>query len=119
MTKISKPSLAETHPELAAQSDGWDPTTLTAYSGKKVGWKCEFGHSWSATIASRSNGNGCSICSNRTVLVGFNDLEKRGAILGHKAGIEKFDGYSEAWTKKSLSVTSIKQIINWVYEDED
>jgi len=45
-------------------------------------------------------------------------LEKRGAILGHKAGIEKFDGYSEAWTKKSLNVTSIKQILDWVYEDE-
>ena len=45
-------------------------------------------------------------------------LEKRGAILGHKAGIEKFDGYSEAWTKQSLNVTSIKQILDWVYEDE-
>ena len=45
-------------------------------------------------------------------------LEKRGAILGHKAGIEKFDGYTEAWTKKSLNVTSIKQILDWVYENE-
>ena len=44
-------------------------------------------------------------------------LEKRGAILGHKAGIDKFDGYSEAWTKASLNVTSIKQILDWVYED--
>ena len=45
-------------------------------------------------------------------------LVKRGAILGHKAGIKKFDGYSEAWTKESLKVTSIKQILDWVYEDE-
>ncbi len=45
-------------------------------------------------------------------------LEKRGAILGHKAGVDKFDGYTEAWTKKSLNVTSIKQILDWVYEDE-
>jgi hypothetical protein len=45
-------------------------------------------------------------------------LEKRGAILGHKAGIDKFDGYTEAWTKASLKVTSIKQILDWVYEDE-
>ena len=45
-------------------------------------------------------------------------LVKRGAILGHKAGIEKFDGYSEAWTKASLPVSSIKQILDWVYEDE-
>lgn len=46
-------------------------------------------------------------------------LEKRGAILGHKARIEKFDGYSEAWTSASLKVTSIKQILDWVYEDDN
>ena len=45
-------------------------------------------------------------------------LEKRGAILGHKAGITKFDDYSEAWTKSSLNVGSINQILDWVYEDE-
>jgi hypothetical protein len=45
-------------------------------------------------------------------------LVKRGAILGHKANIESFDGYSEAWTRASLNVTSIKQILDWVYEDE-
>jgi hypothetical protein len=45
-------------------------------------------------------------------------LEKRGAVLGHKAGMAKFDGYTEAWTKSSLTVASIKQILDWVYEDE-
>ena len=45
-------------------------------------------------------------------------LVKRGAVLGHMAEIKKFDGYSEAWTKASLKVTSIKQILDWVYEDE-
>ena len=50
-----------------------------------------------------------------TVLV---DIWYAKVNLGHKAGIEKFDGYTEAWTKKSLNVTSIKQILDWVYEDE-
>ena len=45
-------------------------------------------------------------------------VERRGAVLGHKADIEKFDGYSEAWTKDSLKVTSIKQLLDWVYEDD-
>lgn len=45
-------------------------------------------------------------------------VERRGAVLGHKAQIKKFDGYSEAWTKVSLKVTSIKQLLDWVYEDE-
>ena len=45
-------------------------------------------------------------------------ITRRGAVLGNKAQIKKFDGYSEAWTKASLKVTSIKQILDWVYEDE-
>jgi hypothetical protein len=45
-------------------------------------------------------------------------LLKRGAVLGKKGSLEKFDGYTEAWTKSSLQVTSIKQILDWVYEDE-
>ena len=45
-------------------------------------------------------------------------VERRGAVLGHKAEIEKFDGYSEAWTKDSLNVTSFKQLLDWVYEDD-
>ena len=68
-----KPSLAETHPELATQAEGWDPTTLTSGSSIKVGWKCEFGHLWSATIASRSNGNGCPVCSNRGIKLSRDD----------------------------------------------
>ncbi len=234
--------LKTTNPELAAQADGWDPTTLTKSSNKKVGWRCVLGHSWNAQLNNRTNGRGCPVCGGKEVLAGFNDLEtthpnvatdadgwdpktvgkgheqklwwkcvlghrwktspnsrtsagtgcptcapgggfdpnqpgflyfidhfdlyllqigitnfpddrlndhrrrgwevvelrgpmdghltqqletnclhaleKRGAVLGHKAGIDKFDGYSEAWTKKSLNVTSIKQILDWVYEDE-
>ena len=45
-------------------------------------------------------------------------LKKRKAKFANKAGLDKFDGYSEAWTKASLNVTSIKQILEWVYEDE-
>ena len=66
--------LATTNPGLAAEADGWDPTTLTQGSNKKVGWKCTFGHQWIAQIASRSDGVGCPICSGKLVLAGFNDL---------------------------------------------
>jgi hypothetical protein len=168
--------LATTHPELATQADGWDPTTVNAGSNKKMKWICENGHRWSSVLANRSReGVGCPSCAKFGYdpgLLGFlyfidqfelemfqigitnypeqrlgkhakagweivelrgpmdgyltqqletsclHSLEKRGAILGHKAGIEKFDGYSEAWTKASLKVTSIKQLLDWVYEDE-
>ena len=32
-------------------------------SGKKYWWKCRYGHSWQATAAHRSNGEGCPICA--------------------------------------------------------
>jgi predicted GIY-YIG superfamily endonuclease len=48
----------------------------------------------------------------------LHSLKKRGAHFSNKTDARKFDGYSEAWTKASLNVTSIKQILDWVYEDE-
>jgi hypothetical protein len=45
-------------------------------------------------------------------------LKRRNAKFANKQGIEKFDGYTEAWTKSSLNVASIRQILDWVYEDE-
>jgi hypothetical protein len=230
--------LRTTNPELAAQANGWDPTTLTKFSNKKVGWQCDLGHTWVAVLGNRTNGRNCPTCAGRVILAGFNDLqttnpdlaaqadgwdpmqvgkgsnspkrwwkcaeghrwktspnsvancptcaqtgfdpnqsgwlylidndsldmfqigisnfldkrlndhsrrgwevievrgpmeghlaqqletailhavERRGAVLGHKAEIEKFDGYSEAWTKDSLTVTSFKQLLDWVYEDD-
>jgi hypothetical protein len=168
--------LASKFPDIAAEADGWNPAEFTQNSGKKVPWLCGNGHGWKATINNRTgSGHGCPVCA----ITGFNPgkaswlyfiekqeigflqigitnelkqrlakhekggwsllevrgpmdghltqqletsclkaLERRGAIMGHKAGIEKFDGYSEAWTKASLNVTSIKQILDWVYEDE-
>jgi len=66
--------LATKFPEVAAQANGWDPTTVTAKSGKKLRWLCSLNHAWSATVASRTDGRGCPICSGHTVQVGFNDL---------------------------------------------
>ena len=45
-------------------------------------------------------------------------LKKRKATFANNAAGEVFDGWTEAWTKASLNVTSIKQILDWVYEDE-
>ena len=166
--------LATLKPDLAAQAFGWDPTTVTTNSGFRKKWQCDQGHVWTALVNSRAI-SGCPTCAQtgfdpnqpsflylidhfdlhmfQIGITNFPDnrlgshkrrgwevielrgpmdghltqkletdclhaLEKRGAVLGHKAGIEKFDGYSEAWTKASLNVTSIKQILDWVYEDE-
>lgn len=67
--------LQSTHPELAAQANGWDPTSVTYGSGQSKEWKCSEGHIWPATLASRTNMNsGCPFCSGNQVIKGENDL---------------------------------------------
>ena len=36
--------LVTTHPEIAKQAFNWDPTTVTAGSGKKEKWICQKKH---------------------------------------------------------------------------
>ena len=66
--------LSETHPELAKEAFGWDPSLFTAGSNSKVNWKCSKGHVWEAIVGNRSKGQGCGVCDNKKVLTGFNDL---------------------------------------------
>jgi hypothetical protein len=167
--------LATTNPELAAQADGWDPSTVFANTDKIMNWKCSENHTWKASPNNRSQGKNCPSCAKfgfnpgndgwlyfienevlemyqigisnvpenrlkkhslsgwniievRGPMNGFltqdleksslNALKRRGAILGRKDSLVKFDGHTEAWTRASLPVTSIKQILDWVYEDE-
>ena len=49
--KEPKKPLSVTHPELAKEADGWDPSTVTAGSGKKktmemFGWPSIRSHNW-------------------------------------------------------------------------
>lgn len=53
--------LQTTSPAVAAEAHGWDPTTVTAGSGKKRTWKCNEGHIWTAVIRSRLI-SGCPTC---------------------------------------------------------
>jgi hypothetical protein len=66
--------LQTTHPHLAMQANGWDPRTINFGSDKVKEWVCEKGHVWTAKVMTRSAGNGCSICANKKVLTGYNDL---------------------------------------------
>lgn len=45
------------------KNDDIKPENFTANSHKKVWWKCNKGHEWQATIASRNSGRGCPICA--------------------------------------------------------
>lgn len=78
--------LVTTHPELADQAYGWDPSKVSYGSGKKLPWKCPKGHVWNSKPNSRSSQNSdCLVCSNREVLVGFNDLATSHPVIASEA----------------------------------
>ncbi len=67
--------LATTHPKVASQANGWDPSQITAGSHRRMDWICPFGHKTNSTIKNRALlGNDCAVCVNQEVLAGFNDL---------------------------------------------
>lgn len=57
--------LATLRPDLAAewdQSNRSSPTRLKPTSMRSVRWRCAAGHVWTATVVSRSKGDGCPLC---------------------------------------------------------
>lgn len=51
-----------------------DLDSLTSGSNLKIWWKCEKGHEYEAQVYNRTNGRGCPYCSNKRILIGYNDL---------------------------------------------
>jgi hypothetical protein len=75
--------LLTTHPQVAAEASGWDPSLVFSGETKKRNWMCQKGHQWLATPSARtkfSQGKrikkptGCPVCSNKKVVHGINDL---------------------------------------------
>jgi hypothetical protein len=101
--KISVPhnSLPVEYPEIASQAHAWDPKTVSAKSGLRKKWKCSSGHIWISTVAARTGGAGCPICSNQKVLAGFNDLESTHPDLAKEA---------EGWDPKTKIAGSNKKL---------
>ena len=61
-------SLAEAHPDVAAEADGWDPDLVSAGSRAQRTWRCrECDTIWTAEVRARSRGHRpCPTCSQRT-----------------------------------------------------
>lgn len=45
-------------------------------------------------------------------------LKRRGATFINEADFKKFDGWTEAWTRTSLDVSGLREILDFVYEDD-
>ena len=103
--------LSTTNPQLASE---WNPEKnadltpdkVTSGSTKKVWWKCTNGHAWQATIASRSNGCGCPICSGRQAWTGVNDLQTLFPIVAAEWNYEK----NEELLPNQVSAQSNKKV---------
>ena len=80
---------AEWHP---TKNEGKLPSEVLPFSNKKAWWLCCNGHEWSATINSRSSGNGCPYCVGKKVLKGFNDLQTVNPNLAKEWNYEKNNG---------------------------
>jgi hypothetical protein len=94
--------LASTHPQIAAQASGWDPTKFTAGSNTKLNWQCELGHEWISVVTNRIRLNsGCPYCKNKTLLQGFNDLETLRPELALEA---------DGWNPRAVIVGSGKKL---------
>ena len=65
-------------PDIAAEAYGWDPSTVMPGTNQKREWKCKEGHIFISSVKSRTtNGTGCTFCSGKQVLAGFNDLQTK------------------------------------------
>lgn len=72
--------LATLEPEIAKQAYGWNPTEITAGSGKKMDWICSEGHIWNAQVSSRKRA-GCPFCAGQRLIVGINDLATKNPLV--------------------------------------
>ena len=91
-------SLAVMFPEIAVEYDvkknrQKDPSKVLAGSGKRVWWKCKYGHSWLVPVKNRTHSNtGCPECSPQSsfheirlyceTLAISNKVEKRSKVDG-------------------------------------
>ena len=57
------------------------PSQISFKSNKKVFWICDLGHTWNRSINDQSRFNKCSVCSNKKLLIGFNDFSTKYPLL--------------------------------------
>ena len=75
-----KTDLQTLFPEIACEFDvgkneGITSTEICSKSGKKIWWLCNKGHSWQASVISRTKlGAGCPFCAGQRTVPGENDL---------------------------------------------
>lgn len=74
-----------------------------------------FGNGWELTQVRGSMEGSLTASLERSAL---NALAARGAKLGKRGGVGKFDADTESWSISSLVTTNLEEILCWIYQDE-
>ena len=93
--------------------DRWnyDKNTLSPFevvygSDKKVWWICEEGHSYLRSVNNQRASQICPVCSNKQILVGFNDLRATHPLLA-----EEWDYDHNSLTPTEVTAGSHKKVL--------
>ena len=103
-------SLAVRRPELVAElhptrNGKLDPLGLPAGSNVKVWWRCALGHEWGATLAARSRGTSCPVCSRTRV------AEERSIAIKHPELVaELHPTRNDGLDPRSLAASSNRKV---------
>lgn len=91
----SENNLAVTHPDIAAQWSKRNPVSpfeCTAGSYFKAWWVCDLEHEYDCVIDKMTQGRGCPYCSNKKILIGFNDFNTTHPDIAEELVDEKNGG---------------------------
>lgn len=105
--------LATTNSELAKEWNYEKNKKLTPNDVKEgahtiVWWKCKKGHEYRAAINQRAYGSNCPYCSNRKLLIGYNDLATVNPELAREWNYEK-----NGLLKPTDVMSGTKRVVWW------
>ena len=115
--------LAHNHPEVAVEWD-WEatgersPGTVAASSHIQAAWRCGLcGHRWSATVLSRTHGNGCPQCAREARRIRTRQPSIRSGAPHLLAEWDWEANMRCSWRPDRVTLGSHKQV-HWVVQDE-
>lgn len=93
--------LKDASPELAFELVDQSLLNIISFSSHKVvQWRCSKGHIYDLSVNYRQSGRGCSYCSNRKVLIGYNDISSHPDVA--RELVDKTLASTPEWSRQPL-----------------
>ena len=98
--------LMTTHPDLAKEAFGWDPTSVQAGSKKVLAWICPVGHKWNARVGARAlQGSGCPSCRTKKIHVVETNAKRKIFVSLFEAN-PKLASQADGWDPSKVTAGS-------------